>query len=136
MVAPSFQPGGPIRCPQCSAPGAWHAQANQWGCDHCRQLIGGPPQFPAPFAATAMPPGPFATQPVPQCTRCWGNGTWHPQVGKWGCDRCKTYIDPQTIATSPHNPADAGLKVAKFLIWLVVIIALIAIKVALRRGRF
>lgn len=81
-----------------------------------------------------MPPGPFATQPVPQCTRCWGAGTWHAQVGKWGCDRCKTYLDPAAIAAP--NTGDAGLKVAKFLLWLVLLIALIAIKVALRSGRF
>jgi len=83
-----------------------------------------------------MPPGPFATQPVPQCARCWGNATWHAPVAKWGCDRCKSYIDPASIAAPVHNANDTGLKVAKFLIWLVLIIALIAIKVALRSGRF
>jgi ribosomal protein L37AE/L43A len=134
MVAPAIQ--SPVRCPRCSAPGAWHAQANQWGCDHCRQLIGGPPQFPAPFAPIAMPPGPFATQPVPQCPRCWGNATWHAQVGKWGCDRCRSYIDPAAVVAPGSNAGDAGLKVAKILLWVVLIIALIAIKVALRSGRF
>lgn len=136
MVAPAPPPPGTsVSCPRCQAAGVWHAQAHQWGCDHCRQLIGGPPQFPAPFAASPVAPGPSASPPVPQCPRCWGNGTWHAQAGKWGCDRCKAYIDPATIATPTVDANDTGLKIAKFLLWLVLLIALIAIKVALRRGR-
>lgn len=88
------------------------------------------------MVASALPPGPFASQPVPQCPRCWGNATWHAQVAKWGCDRCKTFIDPATIATTTAPTNDAGVKIVKFLAWLILIIALIAIKVAIRRGRF
>jgi hypothetical protein len=81
-----------------------------------------------------MPPGPFATQPAPQCPRCWGNGTWHAQVNKWGCDRCKTYLDPAVVAQAgaPNAVADAGTKIAKFFLWLILMIALIALKVWLR----
>ena len=128
VTAPS-----PVSCPRCGSAGVWHASANQWGCDRCRQLIGGPPQLPAPYVSPAMPPGPFATQPAPQCPRCWGGGTWQPAVAKWGCDRCKTYLDPSTVAPAVQNAGDAGLKIAKFMLWLVLLIALVAIKVALRR---
>jgi len=130
-------PGGPplVSCFRCGAPGVWHAQANQWGCDHCRQLIGGPPQLPPPPAApwVGPPPGPFAGQPAPKCPRCWGDGTWHAQVGKWGCDRCKSYLDPAASAPVQANPNDFGLKLAKVLLWLVLIIALIALKVWIRK---
>lgn len=134
MVAPAPpQPGPAVPCPRCNAPGVWHAQAHQWGCDHCRQLIGGPPQYPAPAVASAIP---FSSQPVPQCPRCWGNATWHPQVGKWGCDRCKTFLDPTAIAATTAPTNDAGLKIVKVLAWLILLIVLIAIKVALRKGHF
>ncbi|CAN5831116.1 hypothetical protein BH11MYX3_BH11MYX3_33390 [soil metagenome] len=138
MVAPAAP--APVRCFRCGATGVWHPQANQWGCDHCRDLIGGPPQFPAPYPTATTPgapPGVYATQPVPKCTRCWGDGTWQAAVGKWGCDRCKTYLDPAVIAAASSTSAagDAGVKVAKFLLWMVLLIALIAIKVALRRHR-
>lgn len=137
MVAPAAAP--PVRCSRCGNAGVWHAQAQQWGCDRCRELIGGPPQLPAPYAppVPALPPGPFATQPVPKCPRCWGDGTWHAQVGKWGCDRCKSYLDPSVVAGAQAGAAagDAGLKVAKFLLWIILLIALIAIKVALRSHR-
>jgi hypothetical protein len=114
----------------------WHAQANQWGCDHCRQLIGGPPQLPAPGAPPAyVAPNPFAGQPAPKCPRCWGDGTWHPQAGKWGCDRCKSFLDPAATAQAQANPNDFGLRMAKALLWVVLLIALIALKVYLRRHR-
>lgn len=66
-----------------------------------------------------------------------GDGTWHAQIGKWGCDRCKSYLDPAVIAGAQASAAasDAGLKVAKFLLWLILLIALIAVKVALRSHR-
>lgn len=139
MVAPAAPT--PVRCFRCGTSGVWHPQANQWGCDHCRQLIGGPPQYPAPGAQSAFvpgPPRPVAAQPAPQCPRCWGGATWHPEAGKWGCDRCKTYLDPAQVAaaTTGAAAADSGIKVAKFLLWLVLLIALIAIKVALRSGRW
>ena len=59
------------------------------------------------------------------------------QVGKWGCDRCKSYLDPAIVAAASSTAAagDAGVKVAKFLLWLVLLIALIAIKVAIRSHR-
>jgi ribosomal protein L37AE/L43A len=128
MAVMAVTAGSPVTCPRCGAPAVWHASSNQWGCDHCRQLIGGPPQ-------PAMPPGPFATQPAPQCPRCWGNGTWQPAVAKWGCDRCKTYLDPSAVGHVAQNANDAGLKIAKFMMWLILMIALIAIKVALRSHR-
>jgi hypothetical protein len=113
----------------------WHAQANQWGCDHCRQLIGGPPQFPPPPPPSPWggAPGAFAGQPIPKCPRCWGDGTWHQQVGKWGCDRCKSYIDPASVAPVQANPNDFGVKMAKVLLWIVLIIALVALKVWIRK---
>jgi len=115
----------------------WPAQAGQWGCDRCRQLIGGPPQLPAPYAPPpqAVPPGPFAAQPAPKCPRCWGDGTWHAQVGKWGCDRCKSFLDPAAVAPVQANPNDFGLKMAKALLWIILFIALVALKVYLRRHR-
>ena len=131
-------PAGPplVSCFRCGAPGVWHSQANQWGCDRCRQLIGGPPQFPPPPPATpwgGAPGSPFAGQPAPKCPRCWGDGTWHPQVNKWGCDRCKSFLDPATVAPVQANPNDFGLKMAKALLWIVLIIALIALKVWIRK---
>jgi ribosomal protein L37AE/L43A len=101
----------------------------QWGCDHCRQMIGGPPQDPAPFAG-ASSPGPVAAPSVPACPRCWAPGTWHAQIGKWGCDRCQSSFEPAVIAAAG---ASAGAKVAKFFLWMILIIVVIAIKVALRR---
>ncbi len=110
----------------------WHAQAHQWGCDHCRDLVGGPPPFPAPVA----PPGSYVTQPVPKCPRCAADATWQAQAGTWGCDRCKIHLDPAVVAAgSTAAVGDAGAKVAKVLLWLVLIIGLIAIKVALRSHR-
>ena len=117
----------------------WHAQASQWGCDHCRQLIGaaptatplGPPPGPA-----APPPwqAPAQAQPAPSCPRCWAPGTWHAQAGRWGCDKCKTLLDPAVVAAAgqPNPIADAGAKVGKVFLWIVLVVALIAFKVWLR----
>src|SRR5436190_6426291 len=128
MVAPAAP--SPVKCFRCGAPGVWHAQANQWGCDHCRQLIGGPPQLPAPGAppppAWAAPPAPYAGQPAPKCPRCWGDGTWHAQAGKWGCDRCKTFLDPAAVAPPQVNQNDFGVRMVKAFLWIVLLIALIA----------
>jgi ribosomal protein L37AE/L43A len=130
-------PAGPplVSCFRCGAPGVWHAQAHQWGCDRCRQLIGGPPQFPPPPPVTpwAGAPPAFAGQPTPKCPRCWGDGTWHPQAGKWGCDRCKSFLDPALATPVQANPNDFGVKMAKALLWIVLIIALIALKVWIRK---
>jgi ribosomal protein L37AE/L43A len=72
---------------------------------------------------------------VPKCPRCWGDGTWHPQAGKWGCDRCKNFIDPASVAPVQANPNDFGLKMLKALLWIALFIVLIVLKVYLRRHR-
>ena len=123
----------PVSCPRCGAPGVWHAQLQQWGCDHCRQMIG-----PTAHAAGGPPPG----VAVPFCPTCWSPGTWHPQAQRFGCDRCRTLLQsapggapptPVNAITNPHHmKADAGSVIGKVVLWIVVIAILVVIKLAAR----
>ncbi len=128
----------PVTCPRCGAPGVWHAQMQQWGCDHCRQMI-------APVAQPAMAPPPMQSAPaqaVPFCPTCWTPGTWHPQAQRFGCDKCRTLLAPAppgapvapvNAITNPHHmKSDAGSAIGKVILWIVVIAVLVAIKLSIR----
>lgn len=127
----------------------WHPGSNAWGCDRCRELIGGPPQFPAPMAGNPYQSAPNPYQPLPpaapatpKCPRCWGDATFHPQMNQWGCDRCKQMLTPEQVKASQQaaqgvvKSADAGIKVLKVVLWVVLLIILVVIRVALRSGRW
>jgi hypothetical protein len=55
-----------------------------------------------------MLPAPGAqAQAVPACPRCGGPGVWHAQVSRWGCDRCRGYLDQLGPAMSAGAAQDA-----------------------------
>lgn len=110
----------------------------QWGCDHCRQMLGPVAQGRAqPMRGGAAP-----AVAVPFCPRCWTPGTWHEAAGKFGCDKCRTLLDaapanapvvPPNAITNPHHmKSDAGSAFGKVVLWIVVIGVLVAIKLAVR----
>jgi ribosomal protein L37AE/L43A len=122
----------PVTCPRCGAPGVWHAAYNQWGCEHCRQLIS-----PTAPVATSGPPPSVA---VPFCPTCWSPGTWHPQAQRFGCDKCRTMLQsapagapaaPIGAITTPPK-ASAGSIAGKVVLWIVVIVLLVVFKLAIR----
>jgi len=57
-------------------------------------LPASPPVAAAPVAAAP---------PAPRCPTCGAPAVFHAQVGKWGCDHCRAYID----AVPPGAPAPA-----------------------------
>jgi ribosomal protein S27AE len=65
----------------------------------------------------------------PTCPRCGIMAVWQPQVGRWGCDRCRAYLDqmgaPQEAAKSAKR-ALAGKRVAVGLVLMIVGIAVTA----------
>lgn len=125
-----------VSCPRCGAPGVWHAQLAQWGCDHCRQMIGAAPSAAPPISGP--PPG----VAVPFCPTCWSPGTWHPQAQRFGCDKCRTMLQaapagapvgPINAITNPHHvKRDAGATVGKVVLWIVLVVVLVVIKLAIR----
>ncbi len=55
-----------------------------------------------------MLPAPGAqAQAVPACPRCGGPGVWHAQVSRWGCDRCRGYLDQLGPVMSAGAAQDA-----------------------------
>ena len=52
-------------------------------------------------------------QAVPACPQCGGPGVWHAQAGRWGCDRCRGYLDAMApgaamAAAAPLDPVRAA----------------------------
>lgn len=47
---------------------------------------------------------------VPTCPRCTGPGIWHAEAGRWGCDRCRGYLDQlaPALGTAPMISAGAA----------------------------
>jgi hypothetical protein len=114
----------------------------QWGCDHCRQMIGPSGPAPQPAAQVVHPGAPPPGVAVPFCPTCWSPGTWHPQAQRFGCDKCRTMLHdapagapatPVGAITNPHHlKKDAGSVVGKVVLWIVVITVLVVIKLAAR----
>ena len=48
--------------------------------------------------------------PIPTCPQCGGPGVFHAQTNRWGCDRCRSYLDTMRTSASAAQDAD---KVAK-----------------------
>ena len=81
-------------------------------------------------------------QAVPFCPTCWTPGTWHPQSQRFGCDKCRTMLEPAPagapvvpihVITNPHKvKSDPGAAIGKFVLWIVVIVILVVIKLAIR----
>jgi len=106
----------------------------------------------APLAATpwngANPYGPSAanphsqapvgayTPPAVSCPRCGNFATFYAQTNQYGCDRCQMPVSapllPNHYAPVASSGSDTGMVVAKVIGTIVLIIALIAIKVAIR----
>jgi hypothetical protein len=63
------------------------------------------PPLAAPVATAPMAAG--AAAAVPMCPRCAGPGTWQPAVGRWGCDRCRDYLDAMRPAITAGAAQDA-----------------------------
>jgi len=61
-----------------------------------------------------LPVAPVQSQaaPVATCPQCGGPGVWHAQVSRWGCDRCRGYLDTLRPAVTPGAAQNAD-KAAK-----------------------
>lgn len=134
------------RCPNCGAVAVWHAQLNQWGCDHCRNML---PQLSTPgqlspqaqhMMGQAPPPpmaGPSLQTRPPHCPTCGGPATWLTQNAWWGCDRCRQMLPAHAVTPmhvyQPHQ-SSAGAVVAKVFLIIFLIIIAVVVKVAVRGG--
>jgi ribosomal protein L37AE/L43A len=53
------------------------------------------------------------TAPVPTCPQCGGPGVWHGQVGRWGCDRCRGFLDQMRTSAGAAQDAEKAAKRAR-----------------------
>jgi ribosomal protein L37AE/L43A len=133
------------RCPNCGAVAVWHAQMNQWGCDHCRSML---PQLAPPgqlspqaqqmMAHAPVPPAtPVLAAPPPHCPTCGGLAVWHTQSAWWGCDRCRQMLPAHAVTPvhvyQPHQSSAGAIVLKVFLVILMIIIAVV-VKVGVRGG--
>lgn len=67
------------------------------------------PMQPPPQAVAMAVPMQAGAGPVPTCPQCGGPGIWHAQAGRWGCDRCRNYLDAmRTSAGAAQDSARAA----------------------------
>ena len=62
-----------------------------------------------PAAQVALPPG----QKAMVCPRCSMPATFHPDSQRWGCDRCRAFLDtmwPFNTQGKPANRSSQGMK--------------------------
>ncbi len=61
-------------------------------------------------AVAAPMPVQAGAGPVPTCPQCGGPGIWHAQAGRWGCDRCRNYLDAMRTSASAAQDAERAAK--------------------------
>ncbi|MBV8760844.1 MAG: hypothetical protein JO257_26355 [Deltaproteobacteria bacterium] len=68
------------------------------------------PVAPQPVAVAAALPMQAAAGPIPTCPQCGGPGIWHAQAGRWGCDRCRGYLDAMRTSAATAQDAEKAAK--------------------------
>ena len=61
----------------------------------------------APAVAVPVQAGPG---PIPTCPQCGGPGIWHAQASRWGCDRCRNYLDAMRTSAGSAQDAERAAK--------------------------
>jgi hypothetical protein len=97
--------------------------------------------LPPPQQQMQVPPQQMVSMHTPEparpaCPRCGAPGVWHPQVNRWGCDRCRDYFDPPPVPMGPPPTAatELGHWIVKVLLFLLAIGIIVAIRVGLRQS--
>jgi len=124
-MPPAAPPQGAWPAPQ-NPPQPGPPQAQPWAQPGAPQAQPWPQPNQPPQAQWGAPPQ------APTCPRCASVGVWYPQAGIWGCEKCRAPIGapvPRAAAPPPSNPA---LGVAKVFGFIILIIVLVAIKLAMR----
>ena len=74
-----------------------------------------------------------AAQAAKMCPRCGAPGVWHAQVSRWGCDRCRQYLDamqPAFAVTPPDVAAKKALAARRMGIGALLLVIGVVITVA------
>jgi hypothetical protein len=69
------------------------------------------PVPPAPLPAVPQSGAPVPAGPAPAtppCPQCGTPSVWHAQPGKWGCDRCRAFLDTMAPALAQADVAKAA----------------------------
>jgi ribosomal protein L37AE/L43A len=84
--------------------------------------------LPAQPVAAAMP---MQAGPIPTCPQCGGPGVFHAQTNRWGCDRCRSYLDTMRTSASAAQDADRAAKRAHAGRMMVVGLILLVVGIAI-----
>jgi len=69
--------------------------------------------------------------PIPTCPQCGGPGVFHAQTSRWGCDRCRSYLDTMRTSASAAQDADKTAARARAARMMVVGLILLVVGIAI-----